>query len=139
MSEEDKHHLYMGLLVILFLFIMLTSVMLCMKMNKKRVMGCGSGCKGRCKMSANAKRLKDLDVVLIKMEGCVHCQRLKQLLDENNVSNLFTIIDSESSEVNELRERYGDINGFPTMISMTTGKKVMGGRRRVEDIINELS
>lgn len=139
MSEEEKHHMYIVLLVSFFMLIMFTSVMLCMKMHKKHVRGCGEGCKGKCKMSENAKRLKDLDVVLIKMEGCIHCKRLKELLDKNNVSNLLTIVDSDSPEVNELRSKYGRIDGFPTMISILTGKKLMGGRGKIEDIIEELS
>ena len=139
MSEEDKHHMYIVLLISFFMLVMFTTVMLCMKMHKKRVMGCGEGCRGRCKMTENAKRLKDLDVVLVKMEGCIHCKRLKELLDKNNVSNLLTIVDSESPEVNGLRDKYGPIDGFPIMISILTGKKLMGGRGKIEDIIEELS
>lgn len=105
----------------------------------KSVKGCGEGCHGDCKMKRNGQLLKDLRVIFVKMNGCIHCKRLQELLDNNNVNNLITIIDSESPEVNELRNKYGEFDGFPTLISETTGKKLIGNRPNIDAIIRELS
>ena len=139
MPEQVKDYdMAIMLFVLLIMFIYAVRLCMCTR-GKKQVIGCGPRCTGNCKMSEKANKLNDLNVLFVKMEGCIHCQRLKELLVKHNVSNLFTEIDSDSPELNRLIEKYGEIPGFPTLISVTTGKKHIGGCNNIDEIIKKLS
>ena len=140
MPKSDKSYQYIFLLSISFLFLIMSMMYFCIKKHhQKHIIGCGKECKGNCKMSENARRFGEMDLILIKMDGCIHCSRLMDLLERNNLINLLKVIDSNSNDVDVLRQKYGAIDGFPTMISVVTGKKLVGGRQKIEDIIEELS
>ena len=105
----------------------------------KMVKGCGEGCRGNCKKSKDEQMIKELKIIFIKMNGCIHCKRLQELFNTNDVNDLIITIDSESPVVNELRNKYGEFDGFPTLISEVTGKKLIGNRPNIDVIIKELS
>jgi glutaredoxin len=134
---KDKELMYYGVALLLLLPILF--YLFYMIINEPKVHGCGSGCRGQCRMGKNAMRMKDLGVIFVKMEGCIHCQRLQELLENNKVDNLVKVVDSNSPKVAELMKEYGEISGFPTLISIKTKKMLVGGRAKIEDILNDLS
>ena len=141
MKNNEKEFMYYGgalLILLVFLYIIYTVIYDDDNNKKNIVHGCGSKCKGNCRMGINAKRMKELKVIFVKMEGCIHCKRLQSLLENNKVDNLVEIVDSESPRVVELMKEYGTFSGFPTLISVKTKKKIIGGRSKLEDILDEL-
>ena len=60
------------------------------------------------------------DVVFVFMDGCGYCTKLKELLDENNVTS-FKSLDNKSEEAKE----HG-FSGYPAWFSTKTGKKGTG-------------
>ena len=125
-----------GVMILILPILIYLCYLLC---GGKAIKGCGEKCNGQCKMSRNANKMQDLDITFVKMEGCIHCERLMNLLKENNVDNLVNIVDSNSPKVEELMKKYGNISGFPTLISASTKKMIVGGRKDLEQIITDLS
>ena len=140
MRRETMHNvLYYGMAILLLPIIIYLFVVIMFGENyTKEIKGCGPRCKGECRMGKNAKRIRDLNIIFVKMEGCIYCKRLEELLAVNNVSELIIRVDSNSDDVKKLSSKYGEINGFPTLISITTGKKIVGARASIEDIIQDL-
>ena len=139
MTNKDKELMYYGAVLLLLPVFFYLFYVIIFSDNQYIVHGCGSGCKGNCKMGKNAKRMKELSVIFVKMEGCIHCTRLQSLLENNKVDNLVDIVDSDSPRVAALMREYGEFKGFPILISVKTKKKVVGGRSKLEDILDELA
>lgn len=139
MNKAEISNIFYNGLTILLVPLIIYLLYLIIFADDKRIVGCGSSCRGECKMSKHAKQMRDLNIIFLKMEGCGHCTRLKELLDKNNLTNQVKIVDSNSPQVDTLKNKYGEINGFPTLISETTGKKMVGGRSNIEDVLAALS
>ncbi len=136
---KDRELMYYGTALLLLPILFYLFYVIIFGESGGKVYGCGRSCKGSCRMGQNAIKLKELDVIFVKMEGCIHCKRLQELFENNKVDDLVKVVDSDSPKVEELMEEYGKINGFPTLISAKTKKMVVGGRAKIEDILNELS
>jgi hypothetical protein len=61
------------------------------------------------------------------------------MLEQNNCLDAVSVVDSNAPMVDNLKQMYGDFQGFPTLISKKTGKVMTGYRDNVSDIINNLS
>lgn len=83
-----------------------------------------------------ADELKALDVVFLKMNGCGHCEKVFNEINQLGLQDSLQIIDISTPEAAVYLEQLKP-EGFPTFFSKTTGKVTTGGKP-IEVIINEL-
>ena len=83
-------------------------------------------------------QLEDLDMVIVVANWCGYSKKAIELLEEENVKKLFKVVDSESSEFEQLNKRY-DIKAFPTWISLKREVSVSGFNKDLNKLVERIN
>lgn len=86
------------------------------------------------KSKPKSYQLKDLKVKIFVSDSCGYCKRLKQLLkNTNNIQNV-RIISLSDSDYQKEASKY-KFNGYPFIVSETTGQHILGAPPSIESLV----
>lgn len=75
-------------------------------------------------------------LIMFKMKGCEHCDRVLTELNQNGLTDAITIVDSKDPNLSKIvQDLKVNIDGFPTFFCRSNGKTVVGGRP-LKDIVD---
>lgn len=83
-----------------------------------------------------ASVLKNLDVTVFLMKGCVFCEKLKALLRQHGLEQVVTYADGTDPKYKDLLR---GVRGFPHYRSAKTGKSGTGYPSSIDDLIKNLA
>lgn len=87
--------------------------------------------------ATKSSSLKDLRVKIFVSDSCGYCKRLKQMLSStHNLKNVALISTSDSAFERESKKY--KFNGYPFIVSETTGKHILGAPPSIEKMIMAL-
>lgn len=89
------------------------------------------------KLNKKPASLKDLRVKIFVSDSCGYCKRLKQMLSStHNLQNVELISTSDSAFEKESKKY--KFNGYPFIVSETTGKHILGAPPSIEKMMTAL-
>jgi glutaredoxin len=99
-----------------------------------------AGLQGHAKPShesyhTTASPIKDLDIVVFVMQGCVYCDKLKAMLAQHGVDKQVEFVDARDPKH---RQELAHVRGFPHYKSKKTGKSSTGYPGSLEKMIASL-
>ena len=87
--------------------------------------------------SSLINKLKDLDIMFLKMTTCSYCIKMESFLLSKNLLNYMYIIDVQTSDGKKIAQENG-CTGFPSFISKKTGKKTSGFTEDIDQLLRDL-
>jgi len=85
--------------------------------------------------TGSPSEIKDLQVVVFMMRGCMFCDKLKALMANHNVSHLVEYADAQDPKY---RQHLQNVRGFPHYMSKKTGKSSTGYPGSLEKMVASL-
>ena len=87
--------------------------------------------------SSLINKLKDLDIMFLKMATCPYCIKMESLLLSKNLLNYMYIIDVQTNDGKKIAQEHG-CRGFPSFVSKKTGKKTSGFTEDIDQLLRDL-
>lgn len=82
-------------------------------------------------------KLKELDIMFLKMATCPYCIKMESLLLSKNLLSYMYVIDVQTQDGRQLAQKHG-CTGFPSFVSRKTGKKTSGYTEDIEQLLKDL-
>lgn len=88
--------------------------------------------------SKQGRSLKSMNIKIFVSDSCGYCKRLKQMLSSAGQLKDVRIISLSDSDYSSEASKYS-FNGYPFIVSETTGKHILGAPPSIETMIQSLS
>lgn len=86
---------------------------------------------------SSSPTLKDLKIKIFVSDSCGYCKKLKQMLSSSNNLKNVKIISLSDSDYESQAKPY-KFNGYPFIVSETTGKHILGAPPSIQNLIQAL-